>query len=34
MIKIALWGFLAGLGFMASQELWWVVTGMVGLCHG
>lgn len=34
MIKISIWGFLAGLGFMASQELWWVITGMVGLCHG
>lgn len=34
MTKIALYGFLAGLGFMASQELWWAVIGLVGLCHG
>lgn len=27
-------GFLAGIGFMASQDLWWFVTGMVGLCRG
>ncbi len=34
MTKIALYGFLAGLGFMASQELWWAAIGLVGLCHG
>jgi hypothetical protein len=27
-------GFLAGFGFMASQDLWWFITGFVGLCHG
>ena len=27
-------GFLAGLGFMASQDLWWIITGWAGLCHG
>lgn len=27
-------GFLAGIGFMASQDLWWMVTGWVGLCRG
>lgn len=35
MLKNALTiGFLAGLGFMASQDLWWIITGWAGLCHG
>jgi len=34
MTKIVMWGFLGGLGFMASQELWWVVIGLAGFCHG
>lgn len=33
-IKAILLGFFAGIGFMASQELWWAVVGLVGLCHG
>lgn len=33
-IKAALLGFSAGAGFMAAQELWWALTGLVGLCHG
>lgn len=32
--KVIACGFLGGLGFMASQELWWFLTGMVSLCHG
>lgn len=31
---ICLAGFVAGLGFMAAQELWWMLSGLVGLCHG
>lgn len=27
-------GFSAGAGFLAAQELWWLITGLVGLCHG
>jgi len=27
-------GFFAGIGFMAAQETWWVITGLAGLCHG
>lgn len=27
-------GFCMGAGFMAAQELWWTLTGLVGLCHG
>lgn len=27
-------GFLAGIGFMASQDMWWALKGMVGFCRG
>jgi hypothetical protein len=33
-LKITALAFCAGIGFMASQELWWAITGMVGFCHG
>lgn len=27
-------GFLLGLGFMASQDLWWLLTGMLSIGRG
>ncbi|MGX1125522.1 hypothetical protein AB7M23_002315 [Pseudomonas sp. HLS-6 TE3448] len=33
-IKACVFGFSAGIGFMASQDLWWLATGWVGLCRG
>lgn len=27
-------GFCLGLGFMLAQDLWWGLTGIVGLCRG
>lgn len=27
-------GFFAGLAFMASQDLWWFISGLVGICRG
>jgi hypothetical protein len=32
--KVIAYGFLAGFGFMAGQDLWGLLTGMVGLCYG
>ena len=32
--KAIAYGFLAGFGFMASQDLWWLLTGMASLCRG
>lgn len=33
MNKYILVGFFAGVGYLAAQELWWVLTGLAGLCH-
>lgn len=33
-ISYAFIGLFAGLGFMLAQDLWWMVTGWAGLCHG
>jgi hypothetical protein len=32
--KVIAYGFLAGFGYMASQDLWWFLTGMLGICRG
>ena len=32
--KVIAYGFLAGFGFMAGQDLWYWLTGMAGLCYG
>lgn len=34
MHRAALWGFCAGLGYMAAQDLWNSLAGLVGLCYG
>ncbi|GEM_PF-3394136 len=27
-------GFMLGLGFYASQEFWYFLTGLAEICHG
>lgn len=33
-MKVIAYGFLAGFGYMAAQDLWWFFTGMLELCRG
>lgn len=32
--KFIAFGFAAGFGYMASQDLWWAITGFLSICRG
>lgn len=32
--KSLLIGFAAGIGFMAAQDTWWLITGLLSICRG
>mgnify|MGYP006862889962 CR=1 FL=1 len=32
--KALLIGFTAGIGFMAAQDTWWLITGWLSICRG
>lgn len=33
-IQLAAVAFAAGVTFTAGQDVWWAVTGLVGMCRG
>lgn len=33
-VKLIAYGFLAGLGYMIAQDVFYAITGLVGICRG
>ncbi len=33
-VKVMIFGFCGGIGFLAAQEIWWWINGLAGICYG